>query len=365
MGFSLKPLRRLFWKCFGCIVINTKDHTDIMSNEEEISEKFKQLRVDRVNSWKPKLRKEQYDFLFPIEEALLDRIDSKLSASGKRFFTPLSYAYDLDTDYHVYISYFIDSLDCLPLKVDLSSDVSWKGLELYVGKAYESDNETAIENVTQLLRYAVDNYLTTTIESNPTISSQISVLMQTMPSQSYEFLAKRLYEDFSLEAPRRNKLYKRIALDSGTEIETIDSLYRDIYNKYGEIDSGDKSRKVGRLLYKLLQGETINLPSRVNATEEVEHRLGLSEKLNFIVNGLLYTFRNERFHGNTFSPFKSSKATLMTYSHAHYMFLWSYFLVNISKLHINTLNLSVEQVVSNMETNIESFVALYGRHLSR
>ncbi|GBF20690.1 hypothetical protein C21_02865 [Arenibacter sp. NBRC 103722] len=129
--------------------------------------------------------------------------------------------------------------------------------------------------------------------------------------------------------------------------------------------NGDKTRKVGRIIFKLLNGDNVDLPKSTNRAKNNSYNLVLNEKIDLVVNGLLYTYRNERFHGNTFSPFKSSKASLQTYSHAHYLFLWSYFLVNITKLYLNNINISIQEVVDNISENTSSYKRLYKRHLKK
>jgi hypothetical protein len=139
---------------------------------------------------------------------------------------------------------------------------------------------------------------------------------------------------------------------------------RDLFAKYGHPNNGVITRKIGKLLYNLLQGQTMVLPKHNNPLQTHDYTLSLMQKFDLILNGLIYTYRNERFHGSTFSPFKSSKAKLSTYGHAHYMFLWSYFLVNLTKLFINHLGITATEIEQNMEINISSFEKLYGRHLT-
>ena len=96
----------------------------IKDNEDAISEKFRKLRIDIVNSWNLNLNEEYYDYLFPVEKDFLARVNLKLTKNGLPLFVPLNYPYELDKEYHIYISYLIESLDVLPLKMDLSFDFS-------------------------------------------------------------------------------------------------------------------------------------------------------------------------------------------------------------------------------------------------
>lgn len=335
------------------------------NNIQKISEKFKKLRIDRVNSWKPKLDEDNYDYLFPIELDFLRRIKEKLSDNDLNLFTPLTYPYELDKDYHIYISYFIESLDVLPLKMDLAFDFSWKGLEFYMGKAYESHKGQSSTNVSDLIKYSKSNYWFDVISNNQKIKDCIESFLELMPSQSYEYLGKRMLANYSIATPKANPLYTRLAMTNGNIDVKIDGLIKDLFTKYGNLINGDDTRKVGRIIFKLLNGDNIDLPDSMNGTQNNNYSLDLNEKIDLVVNGLLYTYRNERFHGNTFSPFKSSKASLKTYSHAQYLFLWSYFLVNITKLYLNNTNISIQEVADNVSVNIDSYKKLYGRHLKK
>lgn len=50
-------------------------------------------------------------------------------------------------------------------------------------------------------------------------------------------------------------------------------------------------------------------------------------KLHCLIDICLATYRHERFHGKTFSPFRSTKASLKTYAHAYFMLMVSYVVV--------------------------------------
>tara|TARA_R110002050_G_scaffold264951_3_gene405927 strand:- start:1677 stop:2690 length:1014 start_codon:yes stop_codon:yes gene_type:complete len=335
------------------------------NNTQEISEKFKKLRIDRVNTWTPRLEKNNYDYLFPIELDFLNRIQKNLTDNELKLFKPLVYPYELDKDYHIYISYFIESLDVLPLKMDLAFDFSWKGLEFYMGKAYEKHKGQSNTNVSDLIKYSKVNYWDDIISNNQNVKDCIENFLKLMPSQSYEYLAKRMLDNYSITTPKANPLYTRLAMTNGNIDVKIDELLKDLYTKYGNLTNGDETRKVGRIIFKLLNGDNVVLPKSTNSAQNNSYSLVLNEKIDLVVNGLLYTYRNERFHGNTFSPFKSSKASLQTYSHAHYLFLWSYFLVNITKLYLNNINISIQEVIDNISENTSSFKKLYGRHLKK
>lgn len=57
-------------------------------------------------------------------------------------------------------------------------------------------------------------------------------------------------------------------------------------------------------------------------------QLSTLQTLKLLINGLLYTYRNERFHGDAFSPFKSSKTQIKTYAHSYFCLIATYFFIS-------------------------------------
>ncbi|WP_206667351.1 hypothetical protein, partial [Bacillus cereus] len=82
-------------------------------------------------------------------------------------------------------------------------------------------------------------------------------------------------------------------------------------------------------------------------------------------SGLLYTYRNDRFHANAFSPFKSSKATIKTYAFAHFSFLFTYYLVLMVFHEDNPSDFKLSDIFFNVNHNLDLFINIYGKHLTR
>lgn len=79
-------------------------------------------------------------------------------------------------------------------------------------------------------------------------------------------------------------------------------------------------RNAGRLLRLVFQGDTVELNGR-------QFSITYKQKASFLIKVVLANSRNERFHGGVFPPFRSSKATISTYSHAYYLLHISYALL--------------------------------------
>jgi hypothetical protein len=98
--------------------------------------------------------------------------------------------------------------------------------------------------------------------------------------------------------------------------------------------------------------------------EGIRSLLPRTERISFLINALLYTFRNDRFHGNMQPPFKSSVGTLQTYTHAHYCFIWGHFLFLASGA-MSIVSLTDHlSVAKNTERNLDLFCDFYGTHIS-
>lgn len=97
--------------------------------------------------------------------------------------------------------------------------------------------------------------------------------------------------------------------------------YRRKYVK-GETMTPDSHRRAERLLMLILKGD-----KKIVLEHEFD-ALPLQKRITFVLSGILYSSRCERFHGDFFSPLKSDRSTLSTYYGQYwlltvcYMFFW-------------------------------------------
>ncbi len=112
------------------------------------------------------------------------------------------------------------------------------------------------------------------------------------------------------------------------------------------------------LLRRALRGESLTLG------ESGEFKLDETSLARFLVLLLLYTARNERFHGSSFSPFVSSDATLRTYTHPFFMFLASYYLLLATWLETRpaATNASRIELLESLSNNLQDAEGLFGSH---
>jgi hypothetical protein len=124
-------------------------------------------------------------------------------------------------------------------------------------------------------------------------------------------------------------------------------------NKYQDIGI----RQEAMFLRKVLLGEEVT-------GDHPPLKLTDVSRAHLLISGLLYTARNERFHGQSFSPFVSSQASISTYVHPYFLFVATYALL----MNLWTANedhresLSAVVVKQNTESNLELGRQIFGRH---
>ena len=84
------------------------------------------------------------------------------------------------------------------------------------------------------------------------------------------------------------------------------------------------------------------------------------KRLWFMMGGVLYTARNERFHGDNFSHFKSSLSSIKTYGHFYYLLLFTYSLLWTVMLRLSLKSGYPDFVTANqVQTSIDRNIELY------
>lgn len=238
----------------------------------------------------------------------------------------------------------------------------------------------------------------------------INYLFSKIPVQSCEYLFKRLYEHFDgqediVKTQRHSetkRLIGRLTGFDGGKIKNskIAKILVEIYDKFGYTPKNPENiRKGSMLFYRIFDRkdkcndechdecngkcEIISFKKRESAPKltaldiklktehnieldiesERSYKIELDDKLNFLINGILFTFRNDRAHGAVFSPFRSSKASIKTYAHCNFCFLAAYILLLILLQKNDNYRISNKDVVKNINQNIDLFSKLYGNTL--
>jgi len=259
----------------------------------------KKLRVKYNNEW-------PNSFLFPSELLLKEKMEE---VDLKQVFSPALLKDSSEQDFHSLLGNFLESLDQLPYRPDASFDAIWKALDAEFFRL--KDEENSKSNISRF-----DFFISYVIENENTCKEFYSIAV-IIPLQTCEYVAKRIITN-SISAGNHSDMFlKRIKKCLG------EGLYTAIIGKYNSnwgSNSASIQRKAGMLIRKLIVGEEINI-------NNVNYTLNKRQVADFLISVIMTQFRNERFHGTTFPPFRSSVATMKTYAHCYYIFHLAYALL--------------------------------------
>jgi hypothetical protein len=271
----------------------------------------------------------------PIEQAFTDRI----ARSSEIFFRPVPLHDFNSVKFHRQLSYLIDAFDALPERVDIAFDSTWKAFEL-------ASTDFAVGNITDRLKS-----LASSVDMSVT-----NRLCASFPVQSCEYLFKRLVSD-AIGPGADVRLVNRV---NGLQDAGIEQLLTHLRATYGD-GTADSRRKGALLLRKALRGDVLDL-GLVSG-----YQLDDLSRARILISLFLYTTRNDRFHGESFSPFVSSAASLRTYTHPYFSFLASYYLLlcvwegNSSEV----LSCDADGINSSLGENLNTAAMVFGRHWER
>ncbi|MEK4536346.1 hypothetical protein NST21_13575 [Peribacillus sp. FSL K6-1552] len=191
------------------------------------------------------------------------------------------------------------------------------------------------------------------LNRNDSLKDEFISFINLIPVQTCEYLAKRAFADRNkgISKNQQNKVIERVEEAIGK------GLYQRIKTKYKDFD-GEQQRNCARLFRKLILGEEIKIKLE---EDEKDKKFRLNEKdiVRLLVKGVTYTYRNVRFHGETFSPFRSSVSSMKTYAHAYFLFLYAYFLL-LMLLNVEySTEIDINNIVENIKTNRIQFENLF------
>ncbi|WP_371017749.1 hypothetical protein [Pseudalkalibacillus sp. JSM 102089] len=358
----------------------SEDVKEIKMHYSEIEDttEYKKRRVQYIKDWP---NNEQFE----IEKRLFEKINE---LPNNITFIPFEFNYLEENTYNLLLSLFLDALDFLPNRPDLSFDFIWRIIDTYSSEVFPGLHGK------DTINKCIKQIWTPAIENNAILKEAIDSLFLNIPVQSCKYLFKRLYENFDEQEDLVKQSHKdtrqligRLVGFNGGKIENdkIARILVEINDKYGYTPhTPAEIRKGSMLFYRLFDWndnlDEISFGKREYETEldiklKTEHqieidlkskrgyKIDLEDKLNILINGILYTFRNDRAHGAVFSPFRSSMASLKTYAHSNFCFLAAYILLLILMSNNNEYKMKNESVVENITQNIYLFQKLYGREL--
>lgn len=312
--------------------------------KDTLSDDSKKKRIRINNKWPKKI-------LFEIEKVYEDRISN---FNEGLIFTPVKFNFTDDQYFHRSLAYILDALDFYPNRPDLSFDFVWRGIDSLSKEILKSKFSIEV-NATQSLLETIKRVWIPYLNADLKFEQQFLKLIASIPVQSCEYLFKRIYSDFEL--PNRNRVSNRLTQINGRRslnIEAEDILIK-MHNKFNLSDNM-QIRNGAFVFKKFFSNEELELNGS-------KYKFDLEQKLNFIINGILYTYRNDRSHGGVFSPFRSSVCKLRTYAHCNFCFLVTYYLLIMLMNYRQELIVDKSKLLKNINYNILLFQKFYGRSL--
>lgn len=308
----------------------------------------RELRVKLNNEW-PMINHE-----FHAEAAF-----KKLLAENDNIniFLPAKLNYCEDYDFQFYLSFNLDALEMIPNRPDLAFDNIWKILDAEFFKVKEAITS-------QESRF--DLFVNKLLDNRDDEASFIPFL-NIIPMQTCEYAMKRIIEASKATDKDTISFFKRAR--NVLQPKLTDALLE----KYNLDSSGKLSdsnqRKAGALLQLLFRGNTIKLElAKQNENDEPiveDFSLNDKDKLKLLLKIIFANYRNERFHGSVFPPFRSSTAKLKTYVHAYYLFNLAYCML-LEVFLYKDYNVIDHKTVNNVvKRNLESFIYLFKNQLKK
>jgi hypothetical protein len=297
----------------------------------------KHLRIKYNNEWPSK-------FLFPAEQQLKQILDVNNVQQG---FIPAKLAPSTDQEFHSLLGHFLEGLDQLPYRPDVAFDAIWKTLDAEFFRV--KDEVSAPQHESRFESFV--NKVTT----DQNTCKAFLPLANVIPMQTCEFAAKRILKSKATPDQHSEAFLKRVKGCFGN------ALYSSFLSKYEPIwatSPDEAQRKSGAFLRKLVLGSEMDINGE-------KYTLSQEKKTSFLVSIVMPQFRNERFHGTTFPPFRSSAAKLKTYAHGYFILQVAYALLLEVFLYRNFNVISQADASVAIQRNKELFVSLFERELTK
>lgn len=271
--------------------------------------------------------------------------------------TPYQFSAVDDKDFHRHIGMLIDGLEMLPMRPDHAFDFFFRAVDEL---SQQMTGKTKITDAVEALGPRVCGNLAT----KESWKSFINVFSKKLPLPTAKFMAQRVlsaYEDRTDPVrPRAERLLGK-------------QRYGDFHQKFVGCHAGGGTKELakgannaGRFLKHLVSQRSV---MNVANVETAYPSLDLTDPRNIfdepkalwaMMSLAAFTSRNERFHGSSLSPFRSSKASLSTYASYYFEMLFLYTLAVGLMIELFDDCGDINTWKVNMHANIAKLDELFG-----
>ena len=281
-----------------------------MTKEEVILTK----QIDMNNNWDSIKEVETDAFCLFRERLGNSQLISQVRIHSSNAFETLK----ADKHLSKIFSSMLDVYNQLPYHPDIAFDEAWRCLEyemkLYAQRAWGARADMKLDVFFSRVCKEIFESL---INSDIHLQNAFNLLLCNVSLSSLKYMTVRIYfrKDLSV-APQMSFVKGRATSILSNEL--LSALFDAYKNEDGSLDAMGVNN-IARRFDRLLQGLDMN------AGDKTFNAISLEKRIELLISVVLYSSRCERFHGDIYSPFKSSKAKLTTYYEYYYLTLCSLF----------------------------------------
>ena len=191
-------------------------------------------------------------------------------------------------------------------------------------------------------------------DQNSDVNSLLEDLFSVVPVSATMYLYKCL-----CNLKPNNRAYSRLTLNcDNTENAYRKDIIDSVENKYGK----DTQNRNPALLYRKI------FNTNVISVDGITKNITKSFRIHLLISGIIYSLRNDSFHGSSMSSTKSSQTTPKRYAMNYYCYIATYTLLmlvliknsSISNADKNTKYTELKDITIS---NANDFRNLFGNHI--
>lgn len=299
----------------------------------------KSMRIDAMNMWPAK-------FQFPFERDI-----SKLLAKHN-FMTPITTCRiknNDDHEYHRIVSSILDGLDSLPERPDRSFESLWIPIDVEMERL-------KVPNVRGGKFKAFVDHLRTAEITNG-IRNQLFLFLENAPLQACEYAAIRILEAIDNPGEHSEGYLARVRVAVGTDFaQDFATKYLPRIKGYPADVVAAELRKAGSFIRNIMRGRVMTLEGHNYGTDPYG-------RLAMFSSVVLPNIRNERFHGNVFSSYRSSLREMKHYASDCFISALAYSLILIVLAYRWPDAVDQAELENTLQSNTERFQILFRQQL--
>lgn len=253
-------------------------------------------------------------------------------------------------------SSILDVFDMLPMHPDLAFDVVWRALEISLKYlALKSWSFSADKGFDQILKKGCEDVIAPYCNKEENVRKMFEMLFSNVSLASLRYLVVRLFFKMELSiSPQVDYVRGRAEQLLGKDV--LEAIHNKYVDSAGIMDASNL-HKAACLIRKILLGQDVD----INGIKLKS--LDLSKRVEFYVSCVLYSSRCERFHGDHYSPLKSSLADLSTYYEYYYFLtfsyaLWGLFMNKIQNVLSSSNVFGIEAIFESIKASFDKLKVL-------